>query len=142
VWALGLSACGGGGDGGFTSPPPPPPGGGGGLAVFFGVTGGYLVSWPIGALVVGLLTERFWGRYNLAWGILANVVGGMVVVYAIGVPWLAVAAHLSLTAAIVSGALPFLVGDLIKAVVAAVIAVQVRRSYPVIERPRRAAAVR
>jgi biotin transport system substrate-specific component len=118
------------------------PGGGGGLAVFAGVTGGYLVSWPIGAFVVGLLTERFWARYNLAWGVVANVVGGMVVVYAIGVPWLAVAAHLSLKAAVVSGALPFLVGDLVKAVVAAVIAVQVRRSYPVIDRPRRAVALR
>jgi biotin transport system substrate-specific component len=118
------------------------PGGGGGLAVFAGVTAGYLVSWPIGAFVVGLLTERFWARYNLAWGVVANVIGGMVVVYAIGVPWLAVAADLSLEAAIVSGALPFLVGDLIKAVIAAVIAVQVRRSYPVIDRPRRAVALR
>jgi biotin transport system substrate-specific component len=118
------------------------PGGGGGLAVFAGVTAGYLVSWPVAAFVVGLLTERFWARYNVVRGTVANVIGGMVVVYAIGVPWLAVVADLSLKAAIVSGALPFLIGDLIKAVVAAVIAVQVRRSYPVIERPRRAVAVR
>ena len=40
------------------------------------------------------------------------------------------------------GAAVFIPGDLIKAVLAAVIAVQVRRSYPVIERPRRAVAVR
>jgi biotin transport system substrate-specific component len=117
------------------------PGGGGGLAVFAGVTAGYLVSWPVAAFVIGLLTERFWARYNLAWGVVANVIGGMVVIYAIGVPWLAVVANLSFRAAIVSGALPFLIGDLIKAVVAAAIAVQVRRSYPVIERPRRAVAV-
>jgi biotin transport system substrate-specific component len=105
------------------------------------VTAGYLVSWPIGAFVVGLLTERFWARYNLSWGIAANVVGGILVIYAIGVPWLAVVANLSPRDAIVSGALPFLIGDLAKAVVAAAIAVQVRRSYPVIERPRRAVAV-
>jgi biotin transport system substrate-specific component len=117
------------------------PGGGGGLAVFAGVTAGYLVSWPIGAFVVGLLTERFWARYDLPWGIAANVVGGILVIYAIGVPWLAVVANLSPRDAIVSGALPFLIGDLAKAVVAAAIAVQVRRSYPVIERPRRAVAV-
>ena len=114
----------------------------GGLAVFAGPTAGYLISWPIAAFVVGLLTERFWTRYNLAWAILFNVVGGIVVIYAIGVPVLAVVANLSPTAAIVSGALPFLIGDGIKAVVAAVIAVQVRRSYPVIERPQRAAALR
>ena len=114
----------------------------GGLAVFAGPTAGYLISWPIAAFVVGWLTERFWSRYNLAWGVLANVVGGIVVIYAIGVPVLAVVANLSPTAAIVSGALPFLIGDAIKAVLAAAIAVQVRRSYPVIERPQRAASLR
>ena len=114
----------------------------GGLAVFAGPTAGYLISWPIAAFVVGWLTERFWARYNLARGILANVVGGIVVIYAIGVPVLAAVANLSPKAAIVSGALPFLVGDGIKAVLAAVIAVQVRRSYPLIERPQRAAVVR
>jgi len=116
--------------------------GAGGLAVFAGPTAGYLISWPIAAFVVGWLTERFWSRYNLAWGVLANVVGGILVIYAIGVPVLAVMANLSPGAAIVSGALPFLVGDAIKAVLAAAIAVQVRRSYPVIERPQRAVALR
>jgi biotin transport system substrate-specific component len=118
------------------------PGGGGGLAVFAGVTAGYLISWPIAAFVVGLLTERFWARYNLAWGVLANVLGGIVVIYLIGVPVLAAVANLSPKAAIVSGALPFLIGDGIKAVLAAAIAVQVRKSYPVIERPQRAVALR
>lgn len=114
----------------------------GGLAVFAGPTAGYLISWPIAAFVVGWLTERFWARYNLAWGVLANVVGGILVIYAIGVPVLAAMANLSPRAAIVSGALPFLIGDGIKAVLAAVIAVQVRRSYPVIERPQRAVALK
>ena len=118
------------------------PGGGGGLAVVAGATAGYLISWPIAAFVIGLLTERFWARYNLAWGVLANVVGGIVVVYAIGVPVLKAVAGLPWSDAIWFGAAVFIPGDLIKAVVAAVIAVQVRRSYPVIERPQRAAALR
>jgi biotin transport system substrate-specific component len=114
----------------------------GGLAPFVGPSAGYLFSWPIAAFVVGLLTERFWARYNLAWAILANVIGGIVVIYAIGVPVLAAVANLSPKAAIVSGALPFLIGDGIKAVLAAAIAVQVRKSYPVIERPQRAVSLR
>jgi biotin transport system substrate-specific component len=118
------------------------PGGRGGLAVFAGPTAGYLAAWPLGALVVGLLTERVWRRYNLGWGVLANVAGGMVVIYLVGVPVLAAVGHLSLRAALVAGALPFLAGDAVKAVVAAAIAVQVRRSYPVIDRPARAAAAR
>jgi biotin transport system substrate-specific component len=114
----------------------------GGLSVFASPSAGYLISWPVAAFVVGLLTERFWARYDLARGIVANVVGGIAVIYAIGVPVLAVVANLSPRAAIVAGALPFLIGDAIKAVVAAAIAVQVRRSYPVIERPRRGLALR
>jgi biotin transport system substrate-specific component len=114
----------------------------GGLSVFAGPTAGYLISWPVAAFVVGLLTERFWDRYDLLRGIAANVVGGIVVIYAIGVPVLAMVANLSPRAAVVAGALPFLIGDGIKAVVAAAIAVQVRRSYPVIERPRRRLALR
>jgi biotin transport system substrate-specific component len=118
------------------------PGGGGGLAVFAGATAGYLFSWPIAAFVVGLLTERFWARYNLVWGVLANVVGGIVVVYAIGVPVLHVVTALPWSEALWLGAAVFIPGDLIKAVIAAAIAVQVRRSYPVIERPQRAVALR
>ena len=116
--------------------------GSGGLAVFAGPTAGYLFAWPVAAFVTGWITERVWGRYNLAWAILANVVGGIVVIYLVGVPVLAAVADLSLWAAVVAGAAPFLVGDLVKAVVAALVAVQVRRSYPVIERPQRAVAAR
>ena len=118
------------------------PGGGGGLAVFAGATAGYLISWPIAAFVIGLLTERFWARYNLAWGTVANVVGGILVIYAIGVPVLKAVTGMPWDGALWFGAALFIPGDLIKAVVAAVIAVPVRRSYPVIERPRRAVAVR
>ena len=29
------------------------------------------------AFVIGLLTERFWRRYNLAWALVANLIGGI-----------------------------------------------------------------
>lgn len=116
--------------------------GAGGLAVFAGPTAGYLYSWPVAAFVIGWLTERFWGRYNVVIGTLINVVGGMAVIYLIGVPVLAAVANLSLGGAIASGAVPFLPGDAAKAFIAAAIADQVRRSYPVIERPQRELAGR
>jgi biotin transport system substrate-specific component len=118
------------------------PGGGGGLAVFAGATAGYLFSWPIAAFVTGVLTEAVWTRYNLAWAVLANVVGGIVVVYAIGVPVLQLVTALPWGKALWLGAAVFIPGDLLKAAIAAAIAVQVRRSYPVIERPQRMAAAR
>jgi len=117
-------------------------GGAGGLAVFVGPTAGYLFAWPVGAFVIGLLTERFWARYNAVRGLLANIVGGIVVIYAVGVPVLVAVAGLHWGNALWLGAAVFLPGDLLKAVIAAVIAVQVRRSYPVIERPQRGLAVR
>jgi biotin transport system substrate-specific component len=117
-------------------------GGRGGLAVFAGPTAGYLLGWPVAAFVIGRLTERSWDRYDVLRGTLINVVGGIVVIYAVGVPVLKAVTGLSWTAALTSGALPFLPGDLFKAFVAAAIADVVRRSYPVIERPRRAADIR
>ncbi len=116
--------------------------GAGGLAPFAGPTAGYLFSWPIAAFVIGWLTERSWDRYNVLRGTLVNVVGGIVVVYAVGVPVLKAVAGLPWGEALTAGALPFLPGDLFKAFVAAAIADVVRRSYPVIERPRRAAGTR
>ena len=114
--------------------------GAGGLAPFAGASAGYLYSWPFAAAVIGWLTERTWDRYNVAIGMLVNVVGGIVVVYAVGVPVLKAVAGLQWDDALWTGAAVFIPGDLLKAVLAAAIADTVRRSYPVIERPRRTAA--
>jgi biotin transport system substrate-specific component len=111
-------------------------GGRGGLSVFAGPSAGFLLAWPLGALVVGLLTEVFWRRFNLAWALVATLVGGIGVIYAIGIPVLSVISHTSLMTAF-TGSLVFVPGDVVKAFVAALVAVMVRRAYPVIERPRR-----
>ena len=50
--------------------------GAGGLAPFAGPTAGYLFSWPFAAALIGWLTERLWDRYNVAWGMAVNVLGG------------------------------------------------------------------
>ncbi len=111
-------------------------GGRGGLSVFTGPTAGYLYSWPVAAFVVGLLTQLFWRRYNLAYAMVANVVGGILVIYAIGIPFTAVYADVPLTTSF-TGSLLFIPGDLVKAGIASVVAVSVRRAYPVIELPAR-----
>ncbi|WP_336028777.1 biotin transporter BioY [Geodermatophilus sp. FMUSA9-8] len=115
--------------------------GAGGLAPFAGVTAGYLFSWPFAAALIGWLTERLWDRYNVAWGMAVNVLGGMVLVYAVGIPVSAAVLDAPLWATATS-AFAFVPGDLLKAFVAAAIADVVRRSYPVIERPRRAVGSR
>jgi len=107
-------------------------GGRGGLAVFVGPSAGFLYSWPIAAFVIGALTQLFWRRLNLAWALVANLVGGVLVIYAVGIPFTSLYADISMSASAV-GALAFIPGDLVKAVAASVVAIAVRRAYPVIE---------
>ncbi|MGZ4602712.1 MAG: biotin transporter BioY [Kineosporiaceae bacterium] len=116
-------------------------GGRGGLAVFTGPSAGVLVGWLPGAFVTGLLADVGPPRLEIVGLFLAAVVGGIVVVYAVGIPVLAVRSHLSLMHAF-TASLVFVPGDLLKAGVAAVIARGVERGYPLREsRSRRTEAV-
>ncbi|MFF7408089.1 biotin transporter BioY [Streptomyces lydicus] len=110
-------------------------GGRGGLGVIPGPTGGYLLGWIPGAYVTGLLVKTFALRVSrrgpqLAAYFAACVAGGLVVVYAIGIPWTAVSTGLGMGKAAI-GALYFAVGDTLKAAAAAAVAHNVRRSYPI-----------
>lgn len=106
-------------------------GGRGGLGVLLAPGGGFVLGFPLGAWVVGLLTERMWTSYSLARALIANVVGGILAVYAIGIPYLALLGDLSLAQA-AAGSAAFLPGDTLKAVLAALAAVTVRRAYPIL----------
>jgi biotin transport system substrate-specific component len=94
---------------------------------------GYLLGFPLAALTIGALTAwmlaRFQHRYILWLGILINIVGGILVDYAIGIPVQAAKVG-SGWLAVVQGATTFLPGDLIKAVLAALVAHQVHRALP------------
>lgn len=108
-------------------------GGRGGLGVFLGPTGGYLVGWIPAALVIGALVQ-YWairrtGRAaRFAAVLLSVVVGGIAVIYAFGIPWTAVVTGLPLSTSAL-GSLVFIPGDLLKAVVATLAAINVHRSY-------------
>ncbi|AEO47849.1 BioY protein [Rhodospirillum rubrum F11] len=108
-------------------------GGRGGLGVFFGPTGGFLFGWVAGAFVVGALHEWGWRGLTPLRSFAYAVIGGVGVVYTIGVPWVAINADLPLLKAAIASA-PFLPGDLIKAGLAALIAVTVKRSFPLISK--------
>lgn len=90
-------------------------GGAGGPAVLAGPTGGYLVGFVAAAWVVGLLAERGMDRHILK--TLGAFLVGSLVIYLFGVLWLS--NFLGLEQAVRAGLLPFLVGDLIKALLAA-----------------------
>jgi biotin transport system substrate-specific component len=109
-------------------------GGRGGLAVFFGPTAGYLVGWVLGAAVIGWLVQRRLPAYPLWWGGLANVAGGVGVVYLVGIPVLAAATSTSLWLA-ATASLVFLPGDALKVLLATAVASAVHRGYPGITAP-------
>jgi len=104
-------------------------GGRGGFGIFLGPTGGFVLSWPLGAFLTGWLAERF-GRSGVPALFACCVAGGIGAVYAVGVLWLALIGGLPWNKAAM-GLLVFVPGDLIKAGVAAFVAVAVRRAYPV-----------
>lgn len=106
-------------------------GGAGGFGVFAGPSGGYLIGAMIGMPVTGWLVQR-WGRRNVAAVVLACVLGCIVVVYAVGIPWTAWRLGSGLLG-VAQAAGQFLPGDLVKAVVAALITGTVVRAYPPIE---------
>ena len=113
-------------------------GGRGGLGVFVGPSAGFLLGYPVAAFVVGWLTERGGAPYRAAWGFVANVLGGIVVLYVLGIAGIALAAHVSVQSA-ATGSLVFVPGDLAKAVVAALVARGVHAAYPGLLRRRRVA---
>lgn len=96
-------------------------GGRGGIGVFFGPTAGYLVGWVFGAASTGLLMNRLPISSIFVRALVASLIGGVFVIYLFGVPYLAISARLELTKAVLAGSV-FLPGDILKAVLAALVA--------------------
>ena len=78
---------------------------------------GYVIGFVLAALIVGTLARR--GADRRAGSAVATMVIGNLVIYAVGVPYLALAIGVSLPEALVLGALPFVIGDGLKIVLAA-----------------------
>ena len=77
-----------------------------------GATGGYLLGFLAAAGLVGRLAELGWERH-VGGAVVAMALGNLVV-YAVGVPWLMVAAGFDPATALNKGVAPFLFGDLLK----------------------------
>ena len=88
-----------------------------GASVVFGATGGYLVGFIVASIVVGVLARRGMSRRPLS--VFVSYVAGSAVIYVFGVTWLALSLSLSVGSAISAGLTPFLLGDLLKALLAA-----------------------
>ncbi|WP_426625198.1 biotin transporter BioY [Leifsonia sp. McL0607] len=104
-------------------------GGRGGIGVFVGPSAGYLFGWIAGALVIGLIVHAG-GRKPVAWRTFAGVVtGGILLVYAIGIPVQSLVTRLPLAETALTS-LVFVPGDLAKAVIATAVVTTLVRAYP------------
>jgi biotin transport system substrate-specific component len=99
------------------------PTGPGGIAQLFGVTGGFLLAYPLVAWQAGFVMER--GRKTFARAAMGGLLGE-IVLFTSGLAWLAVVTH-SITQAFRWGLYWFIFAEVIKVMVAAGIAAQMQR---------------
>ncbi|WP_042532956.1 biotin transporter BioY [Oceanobacillus oncorhynchi] len=111
-------------------------GGRGGLGVLIGPTGGYIISWPIAAWIIGYLTEKSF-RHLTYWKlVLITTFGGVIIVNIIGVTYLSILSDLPWGPTAIS-ALVFLPGDILKALIASAVIIKITQVYPLIDRKKR-----
>lgn len=99
----------------------------GGIDKFVGPTGGFLISFPIMAYIIGLGVEHrdaFKGAFPVA------VVVGTVVNYIVGVILFVIVAHSTVSVAVSACVLPFIPTAIIKAVLACVLGMNIRKRIP------------
>ncbi|TFD19277.1 biotin transporter BioY [Cryobacterium sp. TMS1-13-1] len=102
----------------------------GGIGVFtVSPAAGYLYGWLLGAFVTGYLTARLLPKYPFWPALGATILGGIVAVYLLGIPVMAINLGLPLWTAIGLN-VAFLPGDLIKVIVTVLVARQVHKAYP------------
>jgi biotin transport system substrate-specific component len=77
---------------------------------------GYIIGMTLAAAAVGALARRGGDRTVLR--TVGSMAVGTAIIYAVGVPYLAVAADLSMAEAVDAGLVPFLLGDALKAALA------------------------
>ena len=99
-------------------------GGKAGLGVLFGPTGGYLLGFIIAAFVIGMVNQMKKSA-GIFWHIFSMLIG-MLIIYFLGSFQLSLVAKMSLHKALVVGVLPFIPGDIIKILLAAIVSSQLK----------------
>ena len=102
-----------------------------GVSCIAGMTGGYIVAYPVLAFLTGLLYWKFGknqtGKLRILWMLLSMVIG-TVVLYAIGTAWFCVVSGSGVAAAMGLCVIPFLPGDFLKMVVVILISLPIEKA--------------
>lgn len=93
-------------------------GGDKGIEAILGQTGGYLLGFLVCQPVVGAIARRRDGSVRGWLAMITAILAGEAVIFALGIPWLAVVNQYSLSRALEGGLYPYLPQDAVKAVLA------------------------
>ena len=104
-------------------------GGRGGLGAFVGPSAGYMLGWILGAFAVGLIVHASPRKTSALRIALASILGGILVIYAVGVPVQSLVTRLPLGQTALAS-LVFLPGDLLKAALTTAVVSTLLRAYP------------
>ena len=94
---------------------------GGGLPYLLGPTGGFLFGFLFASIIIGELADRGWGKSHLKSVFAMSL--GLIVIYTFGILQLSVLKGFDF--AIINGFKPFIVGDLYKLILAALVIPQI-----------------
>ncbi len=95
---------------------------GGGIAAITGPTGGYLIGLVPACIAGGLMMRKT--HDSIPWALLSAFVA-TVCIYIPGLLQLSYTRHLDLAATLSAGLVPFIIGDVLKMIISAVVAVKV-----------------
>jgi biotin transport system substrate-specific component len=111
----------------------------GGLPLVLGKTGGFIWMFPLAALAIGWTASLIRGKGLVAFVLLFIVMEcfGSLLLYVAGIPWLAHSAGISFSKAMTVAGYPFFLPDLLKALAAAGIVLNLRQYVPLLENSRK-----
>nr|WP_162990768.1 biotin transporter BioY [Maliibacterium massiliense] len=98
----------------------------GGLGVLIGPTGGYILAYPLMALVVALCVEKYKGRASFAHALGMGL--ALIILHLLGSGYLAIVGRMTFVQALAAGTLPFIALDCVKVLATAAIAPTLARA--------------
>ncbi|KEH92736.1 BioY family protein [Clostridium botulinum C/D str. BKT12695] len=94
----------------------------GGMQCVLGPTGGFLIGFPIVTYIIGMIPDK---KLSVIKSISLLIIS-IILLYAMGVIQLSIVTKISLSKAIIIGALPFIPLDIVKIIVAYVVGIKIR----------------
>ncbi|MEG2789609.1 MAG: biotin transporter BioY [Romboutsia sp.] len=95
----------------------------GGLGIIFGYTGGFIISFPIIALLIGYVSEK----YEKIPYIMISMILALCINYMIGTIWYSFIAGVSMIEGFIVCVAPFIISDIIKISLATTIGINIKR---------------